>query len=309
MDGVRVYDMVIIGGGPAGCTAALYAARAGLAVVVLERGATGGQMALSSQIDNYPGFEAGIGGFELARKMREGAERFGAEIRSAEVRKVSLREQIKVVETAEGQVCGKTVVVAAGAVHRELGLPGEAELTGRGVAYCAACDGRFFQGRTVAVVGGGSSAAADALYLSRIAKRVILIHRRDTLRAAWIDHELLKKAGNVEFRWDSVVTELLAEDVFTGVRLRNVKTGSEFKLPCDGLFVSIGRKPESGLVRGQLELDAGGYIIAGEDTRTGLPGVYAAGDVRTKALRQIVTAAADGAAAVHSAEEYLASET
>lgn len=309
MDGVRVYDMVIIGGGPAGCTAALYAARAGLAVVVLERGATGGQMALSSQIDNYPGFEAGIGGFELARKMREGAERFGAEIRSAEVRKVLLREQIKVIETAEGQVCGKTVVVAAGAVHRELGLPGEAELTGRGVAYCAACDGRFFQGRTVAVVGGGSSAAADALYLSRIAKRVILIHRRDTLRAAWIDYELLKKAGNVEFRWDSVVTELLAEDVFTGVRLRNVKTGSEFKLPCDGIFVSIGRKPESGLVRGQLELDAGGYIIAGEDTRTGLPGVYAAGDVRTKALRQIVTAAADGAAAVHSAEEYLASET
>ena len=191
------------------------------------------------------------------------------------------------------------------AVHRELGIPGEAELAGRGVSYCATCDGRFFRGKTVAVIGGGNSAAADALYLSRVAKKVYLIHRRDALRATRVYHDPLQKAENIEFCWNAVVSELLAEDTVTGVRLRDVKTGEERVLPCDGVFVSIGRKPETELVQGQLELDPAGYIVADETTRTNLPGVYAVGDVRTKELRQIVTATADGAAAVHSAETYL----
>lgn len=301
----QVYDMVIIGGGPGGYTAALYAARAGLSAVVLERAAPGGQMALTEQIDNYPGFEEGVDGFTLGEKMRKAAERFGAETRYTEVVKADLRANPKAVETAEGVVYGKTVAYAAGAVHRELGIPGEADLAGRGVAYCATCDGRFFRGKTVAVIGGGNSAAADALYLSRVAKKVYLIHRRDALRATRVYHDPLQKAENIEFCWNAVVSELLAEDTVTGVRLRDVKTGEERVLPCDGVFVSIGRKPETELVQGQLELDPAGYIVADETTRTNLPGVYAVGDVRTKELRQIVTATADGAAAVHSAETYL----
>ena len=198
------------------------------------------------------------------------------------------------------------MVLAPGAVPRELGVAQEAELTGRGIAYCAACDGMFYKGLTVAVVGGGNSAAADALLLSRIAKKVILVHRRDTLRATKIYHQPLLDKENVEFRWNSTVTELLHGGKLTGVRLKNVLTGEESTLDCDGVFISIGRKPVTGLVKGQLELDPGGYIIADETTRTSIPGVYAVGDVRAKPLRQVVTAVADGAVAVHMAEEYLA---
>ena len=222
-----------------------------------------------------------------------------------EVRAVNLTGQIKTVDTAGGIFRGKTVVIATGADHRPLGLPREEQLVGRGVSYCAACDGMFYRGKTVAVVGGGNSAAADALVLSRIAGRVILIHRRDTLRATRIYHEPLKKAGNVEFRWNSTVSELLGEDRLTGLRLKDVNTGEESVLEVDGLFVSVGRTPATDLFRGQVELDGGGYIVADESTRTNLPGVFAAGDVRTKALRQIVTAVADGAVASHYAEEYL----
>ena len=212
----------------------------------------------------------------------------------------------KALETSEGVFYGKTVVLAPGAVPRELDVAQEAELTGRGVAYCAACDGMFYKGLTVAVVGGGNSAAADALLLSRIAKKVILVHRRDTLRATKIYHQPLLDKENVEFRWNSTVTELLYGGKLTGVRLKNVLTGEESTLDCDGVFISIGRKPVTGLVKSQLELDPGGYIIADETTRTSIPGVYAVGDVRAKPLRQVVTAVADGAVAVHMAEEYLA---
>jgi thioredoxin reductase (NADPH) len=218
---------------------------------------------------------------------------------------VELRANPKVVHTGSGTFYAKTMVIATGASPRELGVAGEKELIGRGINYCASCDGMFYRGKTVVVVGGGNTAAADALLLSRVAKKVILVHRRDTLRATKIYHEPLMKAENVEFRWNSTVTQLLHEQKITGVRLRNIHTGEESILECDGVFVSVGRKPATELVAGQLELDPSGYIIADESTQTNIPGVFAVGDVRTKALRQIITAAADGAAAVHYAEKYL----
>ncbi len=302
----NVHDMIVVGGGPGGYTAALYAARAGFDTVVLEKMSAGGQMALTHQIDNYPGFEEGVDGFTLGDKMRQGAERFGVKTVMTEVTSLDLAGRVKRVETAEGTLYGRTVVIATGASPRELGVAREQEMTGRGVSYCAACDGMFFRKKTVVIVGGGNSAAADAMVLSRLCERVIVVHRRDTLRATKVYHEPLKNAKNVEFRWDSVVTELLGDDVVTGVRLRNVKTGEETQIDCAGVFVSVGRKPSTELVKDQLELDGVGYIVADESTRTAIPGVYAVGDVRTKALRQVVTAVADGAMAVPYAEEYLA---
>jgi len=302
----HIYDMIVIGGGPGGYTAALYAARAGLDTLVIEKLSAGGQMALTHQIDNYPGFVDGISGWELADQMQRQAERFGAKTQNAEVRSVNLNASPKKVETSEGTFYGKTIVLATGANPRELGVSNEKELVGRGVAYCAACDGMFYKGKTVVIVGGGNTAAADALLLSRIAEKVIIVHRRDTLRATKIYHEPLMKAENVEFLWNSVVTELLHEDKLTGVRLKDVQTGKETVIAADGVFVSVGRKPATELVADQIELDMGGYIVAAETTETNIPGVYAVGDARTKLLRQVVTAVADGAMAVHMAEEFLA---
>lgn len=300
-----VYDMVIIGGGPGGYTAALYGARAGMDVVLLEKLSAGGQMALSMNIDNYPGFEEGIDGFTLGEKMKAGAERFGAKTELAEVLALRLDSDIKEIQTSEGVFYGRTVVIATGASHKALGIPGEKELVGRGVNYCAACDGMFYKDKTVVVVGGGNSAAADAMLLSRVARKVILVHRRDTLRATKIYHKALMEAENVEFHWNSAVTEFLHMEKLTGVKLKDLNSGEESSLDCDGVFVSIGRKPSSDLVKDQLDLDPGGYILADESTRTNLPGVFAVGDVRTKTLRQVVTAVADGAVAVHYAQEYL----
>ena len=304
----RIYDVIIIGGGPGGYTAALYSARAGLDVLLLEKLSAGGQMALTSQIDNYPGFENGVDGFELAEKMQAGAERFGAKTELAEVYSVKLEGKIKEIDTSEGVFYGKTVVISTGASPRELGLEKEQQLVGRGVNYCAACDGMFYRGKTVVVVGGGNSAAADAMLLSRICEKVIVVHRRDTLRATKIYHEPLMQAENVEFCWDSVLTELQYDDKFTGVRLKNVKTGEETDLPCDGVFISVGRKPVTEFLAGQLELDQAGYILADESTRTNIAGVFAVGDVRTKVLRQVVTAVSDGAMASHYIDEYLAEQ-
>ena len=302
----KVYDVLVLGGGPGGYTAALYAARAGLSTLVLERLAAGGQMALTHQVDNYPGFDEGVDGFTLGMKMQQGAERFGAQTVYADVQGVELDGSIKILHTEQGTFYGRTVIVATGANPRKLGLSVEQELTGKGVHYCAACDGMFYRGKTVVLVGGGNSAVADALVLSRVAEKVILVHRRDTLRASKIYHELLMQAENVEFRWNSEVVSLQYGDRLYGVAIRNRESDEPEQIPCDALFVSIGREPATDLFVGQLELDEAGYIVADESTKTNLPGVYAVGDVRTKKVRQIVTATGDGAVAAHEIEEYLA---
>ena len=302
----HIYDVLVIGGGPGGYTAALYATRAGLDTMVLEKMAPGGQMAQTTQIDNYPGFDEGIDGFLLGEKMQAGAARFGAKTELAEVYSAQLSGDVKRIETSEGVFLGRAVVIATGAGHKRLSIDREEQLTGKGVAYCAACDGMFYRYKTVAVVGGGNSAAADAMILSRICERVILIHRRDNLRATKIYHDALTKSEKIEFRWNSTVNRLLGEGRLSGVELRDVGTGALSELKVDGVFISVGRAPATELFRDQLELDRNGYIIADESTRTSLPGVFAVGDVRTKALRQVITAAADGAVAAHYAEEYLA---
>lgn len=302
----RIYDVLIIGGGPGGYTAALYAARAGLSALVLEKLSAGGQMALTNQIDNYPGFEDGVDGFELGEKMQQQAQRFGAETEYAEVYEADLAATPKAVKTSEGEFFGRTVIIATGASPRELGLAEEQSLVGRGVAYCAACDGMFYKGKTVVVVGGGNSAAADAMLLSRVAEKVIVVHRRDTLRATKIYHQPLMNAENVEFCWNSTVEEILHDGKVTGVRVKDVKSGETKEIRCDGVFVSIGRKPATELFEGQLHLDGNGYIVADESTKTNIAGVFAVGDVRTKRLRQVVTAVSDGAVAAFMAEEYLA---
>lgn len=303
---MHIYDTLIIGGGPAGYTAALYAARAGLDTAVLERMSAGGQMGLTDIIDNYPGFPQGVDGLTLGMDMQAQAERFGAKSLFGDVTEVDFTDSnLKKVITAYETHYARTVIIATGANPRELGLPNEQALVGKGVHYCAHCDGRFYKGKTVAVVGGGNSAVSDALYLSRVTEKVYLIHRRDTLRATKIYHEPLMKAENVEFIWNSAVTEILSDDRVTGVKVQNLKDGAEREVAFSGLFVSIGRKPATDFLNGALELDSYGYIVADETTRTSVPGVFAAGDVRTKALRQVVTAVADGATAVHYAEEYL----
>lgn len=301
----HIYDMIIIGGGPAGYTAALYAARAGIDAVLLEKLSAGGQMALTGDIDNYPGFSEGIDGFTLGMQMQQGAERFGAKTEYAQVESVDFSDKIKKLETANGTYYGKTVVIATGANPRELGVAGESELVGKGVHYCAHCDGRFYKDKTVVVVGGGNSAAADALYLSNLAKKVYVVHRRDTLRATKIYHAPLMKAENVEFVWNSNVSEFVVDGKIKGVKVKNKLTESVSEILCDGVFVNIGRKPATEFLGDVIELDENKYIIADESTKTNIAGVYAAGDVRTKELRQVVTAVADGAVAVHHAEEYI----
>lgn len=301
----KLYDMIVIGGGPGGYAAALYAARAGLTTLVIEKMSVGGQMGLTDVIDNYPGFDEGVDGFTLGMKMQAGAERFGAETVYAEVKSVQLLSALKIVVTDSGEYQAKTVVIATGAGPKYLGMEGEAEFASRGVHYCAHCDGRFYKDKTVIVVGGGNSAAADALYLAHLAKKVYVVHRRDTLRATKIYHEPLMRAENVEFLWNSTVAGFYADEGEKYAKIVNVTSGEERMLTTDAVFVSIGRTPETALFRDSLALDTGGYIIADETTRTNIDGVFAVGDVRTKALRQVVTAVADGAVAAHFAEEYL----
>ena len=302
----KIYDVVVIGGGPAGYTAALYATRAGLDTLVLEKFSAGGQMTETQSIDNYPGFDEGVDGFTLGMKMQAGAERFGAKTVQTEVLSCELSAQPKKIVTDSGEIFARAVIIATGAGHKHLGVADEEKLVGRGVGYCAACDGMLYRGKTVAVVGGGNSAAADALLLSKICAKVYLIHRRDTMRAEKVYHEPLMKAEGIEFLWNSEVTELIYDKRLSGVKIRNKQSGEESELSLDGLFISIGRSPVTAAFGGQIALDGSGYIIAGEDTKTSIEGVFAAGDVRTKALRQIVTAAADGAVAAHFAEEYIA---
>ena len=300
----QIYDVIVIGGGPSGFGAALYTARAGLSTLVFEKQGVGGQMMLTDIIDNYPGFNDGVEGFILSENMKKGAERFGAKTVYKDVVSVDFSKEIKEINTKKETFYAKAVIVASGANPKKLGLISEEKFLNRGVHYCAHCDGRFYKDKTVAVIGGGNSAASDALYLSKLCKKVYLIHRRDSLRATKIYHEPLKTAQNVEFLWNSTVEEFIGENKLTAIKVKNLIADEISELELDGVFVSIGRSPNTEFLEGALELQ-NGFIVADETTKTNIKGVFAAGDVRTKALRQVITAASDGATAAHFAEEYL----
>lgn len=300
-----MYDVIIIGGGPAGYTAGLYSARAGLKTVLIEKLAPGGQMGTTNEIDNYPGFDEGVNGFDLSIKMKNGAERFGCETLMDEAVSLSLEGPVKTVKTASGEYQAKTVILAMGASPKKLGLENEDALRGKGVSYCATCDGMFYRDKTVAVVGGGNTAVEDALYLSKICRKVILIHRRDRLRASKIYTDSLKNTPNVEIFWNRTVESLLGDSRLNGLAVKNKLTGQTQVIPCDGVFIAVGNIPETKLIQGHVALDENGYVIADETTKTSIEGVYAAGDLRKKPLRQIVTAVSDGAVAVKFAEEYI----
>lgn len=302
-----VYDLIIAGSGPAGLTAAIYAKRAGLSFVVLEKeNMSGGQVLNTYEVDNYPGLP-GIGGFELGMKMREHADRLGVSFINIEVRHLDIEEEgrIKAIYTDSEVYRARSVIFAMGAKHRLLDVPGEKELTGMGVSYCATCDGAFFKGRTVAVIGGGDAAAEDAIYLAKGCEHVYVIHRRNTMRAAAILQDQLKSCENVTFLWDTEITRIVGEEHVEGLWMKHVKTGEERMLDLDGVFIAVGMTPETEVVSKLLQTDETGYIVAGEDTATSQPGIFAAGDIRTKALRQIITAAADGANAAIAAQKYL----
>lgn len=302
-----IYDVIIIGSGPSGLAAAIYAQRAKLSAIVMEKEyMSGGQVVNTYEVDNYPGLP-GIGGFELGMKFREHAEKLGAQFLNIEVKHISLEDKgrIKVIHTDQEEYRAKTVILAMGAHHRKLGVPGEEELAGMGVSYCATCDGAFFKGRTVAVVGGGDVAVEDALFLARVCEKVYLIHRREELRAAAVLQERLKKCENVEFLWNSEVTEIVGDDHVECVKLHNKKEDTSLALHLDGLFIAVGTVPDTGIITKILQLDKNGYIPASEDGKTEIPGIFAAGDLRTKQLRQIVTAIADGANAITSVQDYL----
>ena len=299
------FDVIIIGGGPAGYTAALYAARANLTAMVIEKFALGGQMATTEIVENYPGFVEGINGFELGMQMKKGAERFGVKTKLAEVKSVELDKNPKLIHTSKDTFQAKTIILALGAYPRELGLPNERNLRGRGVSYCATCDGMFYKDKTVVIVGGGNTAVADAIFLAKICKKVYLVHRRDELRASKTYMESLEKTENIEFIWSSEVVEILADEFVTGVKVKSRNDDSVRMVACDGIFVAIGNVPNTELIKGQVELDEAGYVPADETTRTNIPGVFAVGDMRNKPLRQIVTAVADGAVASKYAEEYI----
>ena len=319
----QIYDVAVLGGGPGGYTAALYCARAGLSTVVLEKLSPGGQMATTSNVENYPGFAEGVDGFDLAMQMKDGADVQGSNAKQAELLAKTLETYITIIRNLslaglsalgsnKDYTIGTSSTINSGSrsiLHHVDGLDIlVAKLRGRGVAYCATCDGMLYRGKTVVVVGGGNSAAEDALFLSRVCKKVYLVHRGAVLTASKSYWTALQKAENVEFIWNSRVVELLYGSVVTGVVLEGVESGNRSELACDGVFIAVGRIPNTGLFHGVLEMDAAGYLIADETTRTALPGVFAVGDVRTKPLRQIITAAADGAVASKYAEAYLAEQ-
>lgn len=300
-----MYDMIIMGSGPAGLSAAIYAQRAKLSVLMIEKQPmSGGQIINTYEVDNYPGIP-GIGGFDLAMKFREHADALGVEVVTEDVISVDFSGEEKKVITNTNAYAGKTVVIATGAVHRRLAVPGEDTLSGMGVSYCATCDGAFFRGKEVAVVGGGDVALEDALFLARACSRVYLIHRRDALRGAKVLQEKVFAAENIEVIWDTEVERIVGEEQVEALVLYNKKKEERRDLAVQGIFIAVGIQPNSELFQNVLKMDENGYIVAGEDGITSRPGIYAAGDVRTKQLRQIVTAVADGANAVTSAERYL----
>ncbi len=304
-----MYDLIIVGAGPAGLSAAVYGRRAGLELLVLEQlPMGGGQVVNTCEVDNYLGLP-GINGFDLGQKFRAHADEFGAVFQSGRVTAIRDEGGKKIVETAEGERYeARALILAGGAEHAKLGVPGEDAYRGKGVSYCATCDGAFFKKKDVAVVGGGDVAVEDAVYLARLCRKVFLIHRRDSLRAAKSLQEKLFSCDNVEVMWDSTLKEIHGTELVEGALIYRMKEEREQELAVDGVFIAVGMKPNTEAFLGTLSCDEGGYLIAGEDCKTNIPGIFAAGDIRTKALRQIVTAVSDGACAVASAEGYLASQ-
>lgn len=302
---MEIYDVAILGAGPAGISAAIYAARAQLHTIWLDKKyAQGGQIIDTYEVDNYPGMP-GINGMDLGEAFGAHAAKLGLTPKREDVLSVEEEQEVKVIRTKKNEYRAKTVILAFGAAHRTLDIPGEKELGGMGVSYCATCDGAFFKDRTVAVIGGGNVAVEDAILLSRTCKEVKLIHRRDQLRADKILQEKLFSCKNVEVIWDTVPLSIEGEDMVSGLKVQNKKTGEEQALLVDGVFVAVGIVPNTDLFRNLVDLDQGGYVIAGEDCVTSAPGILAAGDIRTKQLRQVVTAVSDGANAVISAERFL----
>ena len=305
----QVFDVVIIGAGPAGLTAGLYAARAGLKTVAIERISPGGQLAQTDKVENYPGFPDGAEGWKLAYDMQQQAVSFGLVIASDNITSVDFASEPKVVFAASGnEYRARSVIVASGARPRRLDVPGEGPLAGKGVSYCATCDGNFFRGKAVVVVGGGNTAAADALYLARICEKVYIVHRRDALRSTKVYNERLEQTPNVEFVWNSVVKSIDENEAGTvgSIVVANTITDKERTLPCSAVFIAIGTVPNSSFLQDSVELDQAGYVVSDESGCTSVEGVFTAGDVRTKTLRQVVTAVADGAQAAENAADYLA---
>ncbi len=300
-----MFDVIIIGGGPAGFTTALYTARAGLNTMILEKASFGGQMATTTDMENYPGFEEPVNGSQLAEKMAKQVLKFNAKVLREEAVDINLDGDVKTVKTNTETYLAKAIILCMGASPKELGLSRERELRGSGISYCATCDGNFFKNREVAVVGGGNTAAEDAIYLSRLCTQVHLIHRRDEMRATKVLSDLVLNNPKVIPHWNSVVEEILGEYKVKGLKIRNTLSGKIEDISANGVFIAIGYSPETKLVQGKVELNQDGYIKTDENMQTNIPGVFAAGDIREKTLRQVVTATSDGAAAAQSAEKYI----
>jgi thioredoxin reductase (NADPH) len=304
--GEKDYDVVIVGGGPAGLSAGIYTARDRLKSLLIEKAAVGGRIINAEKVENYPGFPEGVSGLDLTQSMHQQAARFGLETVNTEVTALEVSGARKIVRTSEGDFYARAVIIAGGLVQEKLNVPGETEFTGRGVSYCATCDGAFFREKTVAVVGGGNSAISESLQLTRFASRVIVIHRRRELRATRILQEKALAEPKIEFLWDSVVTGIVGEAFVKKVKIRNVVTGQESTVDVSGVFISVGFKPSTGYLRGVLSLDDTGAVITNDRMETSVPGIFAAGDIRSRSIRQAIAAAGDGAAAAVYAERYLA---
>ncbi len=301
----KEYEVVIIGGGPAGLTAGLYASRARLSSLLIEKGLVGGQIANVMQVENYPGFPDSIDGFELGQMMHRQATKFGLETLFAEATGIELQDKKKVVMTSDGNFIAKVVIIANGSIRRKLGIPGEEKFAGKGVSYCATCDAPFFEQHPVAVIGGDNTAITEALHLTKFASKVMVIHRRQQLRATRILQERAFTEPKLEFLWNTAVEEIEGEDLVKRIRLRQVITGEKSTLDVDGIFISIGLKTNTDYLNGLLPLDATGHIITNENMETEIPGIFAAGDVRHDSARQAITAAGDGATAAIYAEKFI----